>query len=62
MEAINMAGSCMGIVSKEGIVLASEKKVSSKLLDVRAATEKIFKVDLCFSWGVDSSRVTSTRS
>ncbi len=44
MEAINLAGSCMGIVSKEGIVLASEKKISSKLVDVRAATEKIFKV------------------
>jgi 20S proteasome alpha/beta subunit len=33
MEAISHAGTCVGILSKEGIVLVAENKVTSKLLD-----------------------------
>lgn len=45
MEAISKAGSAVGILSQEGVVLAAEKRITSKLLDVRQATEKLFKVD-----------------
>lgn len=46
MEAINRAGSSVGILSaKEGIVLASEKKVLSKLLDFSLdRNEKTFRI------------------
>ena len=45
MEAISHAGACMGILSKEGIVLAAEKKIISKLLDAGTTTEKMYKID-----------------
>lgn len=45
MEAISHAGSSLGIVSKNGIVLAAEKKIISKLLDNDKKTEKMFKID-----------------
>eukprot|EP01027_Heterolobosea_sp_BB2_P011683 GEZU01016999.1.p1 GENE.GEZU01016999.1~~GEZU01016999.1.p1 ORF type:complete len:254 (+),score=70.44 GEZU01016999.1:125-886(+) len=45
MEAISHAGACMGITCKEGIVLAAEKKVISKLLDAGKSTEKMYKID-----------------
>eukprot|EP01067_Filipodium_phascolosomae_P008150 Filipodium_phascolosomae@DN685_c0_g1_i2.p1 len=45
MEAINNAPSTIGIVTKEGIVLAAEKIVSSKLLDPGKSTEKVYKID-----------------
>jgi 20S proteasome subunit alpha 3 len=45
MEAISQAGSAVGILSNEGVVLAAEKKIGSKLLDIRKSTEKMYKVD-----------------
>lgn len=30
MEAISNAGSCVGILAKDGVVLAAEKKITSK--------------------------------
>ena len=50
MEAISHAGTVLGVLSKEGVVLAAEKKVTGKLLDLSGATtggyggsgEKIF--------------------
>lgn len=33
MEAINHAGTCLGIITSDGILLAAERKVTSKLLD-----------------------------
>jgi 20S proteasome subunit alpha 3 len=44
MEAISQAGSCVGIRSQGGIVLAAEKRILSKLLDVRKQSEKMYKV------------------
>lgn len=44
MEAISQAGSCVGIRSKSGIVLAAEKRILSKLLDVRKQSEKMYKI------------------
>lgn len=48
MEVIGNAGSCFGILAKDGVVLAAEKKIISKLLDTYAVgvlREKIYKID-----------------
>ncbi|KAI5952381.1 PRE9 [Candida jiufengensis] len=44
-EAISMAGTALGIVTKEGIVLACEKKITSKLLDDDGSSEKIYIIN-----------------
>jgi 20S proteasome subunit alpha 3 len=44
MEAISHAGTALGILSKEGIVLAAEKKTTSKLLE-SVSREKIYSID-----------------
>lgn len=44
MEAISHAGTSIGVLSKEGIVLAAEKKVTNKLLE-KDHSEKIYKLD-----------------
>ncbi|KAF8821130.1 putative proteasome subunit alpha type [Cardiosporidium cionae] len=45
LEAINKASSTIGIRTNEGIVLAADKMVTSKLLDQGNAKEKIYKID-----------------
>lgn len=45
MEAISQAGSAVGILAKDGVVLAAEKRITSKLLDIGKSTEKMYKVD-----------------
>jgi 20S proteasome subunit alpha 3 len=46
MEAISQAGAAVGILSRDGVVLAAEKRVTSKLLDVHdKSTEKMYKID-----------------
>jgi 20S proteasome subunit alpha 3 len=47
MEAISHAGTCLGILGSDGIILAAEKKNVSKLLDHATDAEKIFKLDKC---------------
>jgi 20S proteasome subunit alpha 3 len=51
MEAITHAGASLGILSTEGIVLAAEKKIISKLLDNDKKAEKMYRLDdhLCCS-------------
>lgn len=44
MEAISHAGTCLGILCRDGIVLGAEKKIVSKLLDPRQSQEKIFRI------------------
>jgi len=39
MEAISHAGTCVGILAKDGVILAAEKKNLHKLLDESIATE-----------------------
>ena len=39
MEAISHAGTVLGVLAKDGIILAAEKKVTGKLLDLTAAKE-----------------------
>lgn len=41
-EAISNAGTAIGILSKEGVVLACEKKFTSKLLDNDGSAEKLY--------------------
>jgi len=49
MEAINMAGSTIGILTENGVILAGEKKTTSKLLDQAKQHEKLFKINgQCF--------------
>eukprot|EP00124_Ichthyophonus_hoferi_P004592 Ihof_evm2s526 gene=Ihof_evmTU2s526 len=44
MEAISHAGTCLGVLCEEGIVLAAENKNTSKLLE-SVQSEKIYKLD-----------------
>ena len=39
MEAISHAGSVLGVLAKDGVVLAAEKRVTGKLLDLSSAKE-----------------------
>ncbi|KAK9785182.1 hypothetical protein WJX73_000577 [Symbiochloris irregularis] len=48
MEAISNAGAALGILATDGVVLAAEKKILSKLLDTGAVgvrREKMYKLD-----------------
>lgn len=45
VEAINMAGSTIGVLATDGVVLAGEKKTTSKLLDQAKQHEKIFQIN-----------------
>jgi 20S proteasome subunit alpha 3 len=45
MEAISQAGSAVAILSNEGVVMAAEKRITSKLLDIRETSEKMYKID-----------------
>jgi 20S proteasome subunit alpha 3 len=44
MEAISHAGTVVGILAKDGVVLAAEKKVTSKLLEQDTSSEKIYNL------------------
>jgi len=39
MEAISHAGTVIGVLAKDGVVLAAEKKVTGKLLDLSGTKE-----------------------
>src|SRR3989338_4857432 len=45
MEAISHAGAAVGILAKDGIILATEKRISSKLLAKPKTSEKMYKLD-----------------
>ncbi|ORX47775.1 proteasome subunit alpha type-4 [Hesseltinella vesiculosa] len=45
MEAISLAGIALGVLATDGIVLAAEKKVTSKLLEQNTSSEKIYKLN-----------------
>lgn len=44
MEAIGHAGTCLGILANDGIVLAAERRNTNKLLDEVFFSEKIYKL------------------
>lgn len=45
MEAIGHAGTCLGVVAADGIVLAAERRITNKLLDDVFVSDKIYKID-----------------
>jgi len=45
MEAISHAGTAIGILASDGIVLAAEKKLTSKLLEPSKSSEKMYMID-----------------
>lgn len=45
IEAINNAGTCIGLQSDQGLVLAAEKRVVSKLLAKSKTSEKTYVID-----------------
>merc|ERR1712086_158715 len=45
MEAIGHAGAALGVLATDGVVLAAEKIVTSKLLEVDKTSEKMYMVD-----------------
>eukprot|EP01018_Ginkgo_biloba_P026691 Gb_31719 [translate_table: standard] len=45
MEAIGNAGAAIGVLAKDGVILAGEKRVTSKLLQTSKSTEKMYKID-----------------
>lgn len=49
MEAIGHAGTCLGIMSNNGIVIAAEKRNINKLLEV-STSEKIYKLNRFFHY------------
>jgi len=57
IEAINNAGTCLALQSTDGIVLAAERKVVSKLLAPSKASEKTYVIDnhvVCLVAGLTS--------
>jgi 20S proteasome subunit alpha 3 len=44
-EGINMAGCTIGVLATDGVVLAGEKKTTSKLLDQSKQHEKVFQLN-----------------
>lgn len=45
LESISHAGTAIGIMTSEGIVLAAERKVTSTLLEQDTSTEKLYKLN-----------------
>merc|ERR1712136_518023 len=45
MEAIGHAGTCLGILANDGILLAAERKSTNKLLDEVFHSEKIYTIN-----------------
>ena len=45
IEAVGHAPTCLGIVAKDGIILAGEKRFINKLLDESAFSEKLFRIN-----------------
>ncbi|XP_054277677.1 proteasome subunit alpha type-4-like [Macrosteles quadrilineatus] len=57
MEAISHAGTCLGILANDGILLAAERRNTNKLLDEVFFSEKIYKLNddmLCSVAGITS--------
>jgi len=45
IQAIDNAGAAVGILSKDGVIIAAEKKVTSKLLAKPKTSEKLYMID-----------------
>lgn len=61
MEAISHAGTALGVLGSDGVVLAAEKKVTSKLLEQSLTPEKIYVLNdnvICGVAGITSDANT----
>lgn len=56
LEAISHAGTALGILAKDGIVLAAERKVTSKLLEQDTSAEKLYTINEYDTWNSVSTR------
>lgn len=56
MEAIGHAGTCLGILANDGVLLAAERRNIHKLLDEVFFSEKIYKLN---EWVSSSSSLLS---
>jgi len=45
MEAICHAGAAIGVLASDGIILAAEKKIATKLLEPAISSEKMYRID-----------------
>nr|CAG4645660.1 EOG090X09LQ [Lynceus sp. MCZ IZ 141354] len=57
MEAIGHAGTCLGILASDGVILAAERRNTNKLLDEVFFSEKIYKLNedmVCSVAGITS--------
>ncbi|RKP09309.1 proteasome component Y13 [Thamnocephalis sphaerospora] len=57
MEAISHAGTVLGVLATDGVIIAAEKKIVSKLLEQSTASEKLYAVNdnmVCGVAGVTS--------
>ena len=52
IKNIGNAGLCIGLVTKEGVILSCEKESTSKLLERGKNSEKIYKIDRNMAVGV----------
>jgi hypothetical protein len=50
LEAISHAGTALGILAQDGIVLAAERKVTSKLLEQDTSAEKLYILNECVTF------------
>ena len=57
MEAISHSSSCLGILTKEGILLAAKKKRVARLIDSSVGSDKMYELDshvACAAAGITS--------
>lgn len=52
LEAISHAGTALGILAQDGIVLAAERKVTSKLLEQDTSAEKLYILNECVTTSI----------
>lgn len=45
LESVNHAGTCIGLLTDSGVLLASEKRIMSKLLERSSTPEKLWTID-----------------
>lgn len=56
MEAIGHAGTCLGILANDGVLLAAERRNIHKLLDEVFFSEKIYKLNEWVNWTTGGSQ------
>ena len=60
IKNIGNAGLCIGLVTKEGVILSCEKESTSKLLERGKNSEKIYKIDRNMAVGVGGIAADAT--